>query len=138
LTLTTTLSKSTVRKLAQWYSDNRRSLPWRKNRDPYRIWVSEILLQQTQVETVRPYYSRFLKTFPTVKSLALAPIDDVLKIWEGCGYYARARNLHKAAKLIAESGGKFPTTYDEWLKLPGIGPYTAAAIASIALMRRFR
>ncbi|MBU0692088.1 A/G-specific adenine glycosylase, partial [bacterium] len=116
----------------QWYTDNRRFLPWRTNRNPYRIWVSEILLQQTQVETVRPYYLRFLKAFPTVKHLARAPLDDVLKAWEGCGYYARARNLHKAANHIMESGGKLPTSYDEWLKLPGIGPYTAAAIASIA------
>lgn len=107
-------------------------MPWRTNRNPYRIWVSEILLQQTQVETVRPYYSRFIKAFPTVKQLANAELDDVLKAWEGCGYYARARNLHKAAKLVMEAGGKLPTTYNEWLKLPGIGPYTAAAIASIA------
>jgi A/G-specific adenine glycosylase len=121
-----------VQYLAQWYSHNRRHLPWRKSRNPYRIWVSEILLQQTQVETVRPYYLRFLKLFPTVRQLANAPLDDVLKAWEGCGYYARARNLHKAAKLIEETGGKLPRTYSEWLQLPGIGAYTAAAIASIA------
>ena len=120
-----------MQKLAQWYNDNRRILPWRKSRNPYRIWVSEILLQQTQVETVRPYYHRFLKQFPTVRQLANAPLDDVLKAWEGCGYYARARNLHKAAKLIVENGGKFPKTSADWIQLPGIGSYTAAAIASI-------
>lgn len=107
-------------------------MPWRKTKDPYKIWVSEILLQQTQVETVKPYYSRFIKAFPTVKSLAEAPLDRVLKMWEGCGYYARARNLHKAAKVVAATGGKVPQTSSELRELPGIGPYTAAAIASIA------
>jgi A/G-specific adenine glycosylase len=132
LTLKFALSTPTVQKLALWYSHNRRLLPWRKSRNPYRIWVSEILLQQTQVETVRPYYLRFLKRFPTVAQLAHASLDDILKAWEGCGYYARARNLHKAARLITENGGRLPKTCAEWIQLPGIGSYTAAAIASIA------
>jgi A/G-specific adenine glycosylase len=121
-----------VQKLAQWYSHNRRLLPWRKSRNPYRIWVSEILLQQTQVETVRPYYLRFLKLFPSVRELANASLDDVLKAWEGCGYYARARNLHKASILIIKNDGRLPRTYSGWLQLPGVGSYSAAAIASIA------
>jgi A/G-specific adenine glycosylase len=115
-----------------WYRRNHRELPWRQSRDPYRIWVSEILLQQTQVETVRPYFLRFIKAFPTVHALAKAPVDAVLKAWEGCGYYARARNLHKAAKIVSAGGGVFPNTEAEWRKLPGVGAYTAAAIASIA------
>ena len=106
-------------------------MPWRRTSDPYKIWVSEILLQQTQVETVKPYYERFIKLFPSVQALAAAKEDQVLKAWEGCGYYARARNLHRAAKLVAERG-EFPVRAEEWRKLPGIGAYTAAAIASIA------
>jgi len=107
-------------------------MPWRETRDPYRIWVSEILLQQTQVATVEPYYRRFIKLFPTVHALAQAPLDQVLKAWEGCGYYARARNLHKAAKQIVNQGGKLPKSSAELKKLAGIGPYSSAAIASIA------
>jgi A/G-specific adenine glycosylase len=126
------LSPKSVKRLVSWYQKRKRDLPWRKTRDPYKIWVSEILLQQTQVTAVQPYYARFLKAFPTVQALATASEDAVLKAWEGCGYYARARNLHKAAKLISESGGKLPTTQKQLVKLPGIGPYTAAAIASIA------
>ncbi len=121
-----------MKRLVLWYQKRRRDLPWRKTKDPYKIWVSEILLQQTQVETVKPYYERFLKAFPTVQALAAAREDDVLKAWEGCGYYARARNLHKAAKLVLASGGKLPATQKQLIKLPGIGAYTAAAIASIA------
>lgn len=126
------LSPAALRKLVHWYQRQQRALPWRKTTDPYRIWVSEILLQQTQVDTVIPYYRRFLRAFPTVRKLAAAPLDAVLKAWEGCGYYARARNLHKAAQIIVESGGRLPRTAQELKTLPGIGDYTAAAIASIA------
>ena len=117
-----------------WYDKNKRDLPWRRDaHDPYRVWISETLLQQTQVATVIPYYERFLTRFPTVQALAIAPIDDVLKAWEGAGYYARARNLHRAAKEIVERfNGKIPQTVDELLTLPGIGRYTAGAVASIA------
>ena len=125
------LSARALRALARWYGRNRREMPWRQAPDPYRVWISEILLQQTQVETVRPYFFRFLRAFPTVEKLAAARLDDVLKAWEGCGYYARARHLHEAARRIIQRGG-FPTTYQDWLQLPGVGRYTAAAIASIA------
>lgn len=119
--------------LIKWYNKNKRELPWRKTKDPYKIWVSEIMLQQTQVETVLPYYKRFLQTFPNLKSLANAELSQVLKMWEGMGYYARARNLLKAAQIIAkEHKGKMPSNSDELIKIPGIGPYTAAAVASIA------
>ena len=119
--------------LLQWYDRVKRDLPWRRSGDPYCIWLSEIMLQQTRVETVKGYYARFLERCPTVQALAQAPEETVLKLWEGLGYYSRARNLHKAAKAIVnEHGGVFPATYEEILKLPGIGPYTAGAIASIA------
>jgi A/G-specific adenine glycosylase len=122
-----------TQRLLRWYDEEKRNLPWRKTRNPYRIWVSEIMLQQTQVDTVIPYYRRFLKAFPTVKALAGASLDDVLKMWENLGYYSRARNLHAAACVIVERfGGKFPATFGEILSLPGIGPYTAGAILSIA------
>lgn len=121
------------RKLLAWYSRNQRDLPWRKTSDPYRIWISEIMLQQTQVDTVIPYYHRFLKTFSTVSSLARAPLQDVLKVWENLGYYSRARNLHAAAKVIVEKfDGKIPDNLGEIKTLPGIGQYTAGAILSIA------
>src|SRR5262245_57016488 len=121
------------RKLLAWYEKNKRALPWRKTRDPYRIWLSEILLQQTRVEAVIPYYEKFLARFPDVFALANAPLDDVLKTWEGAGYYARARNLHRTAQIVANGrGGKFPRTVQGLLELPGIGRYTAGAIASIA------
>ena len=116
----------------QWYSKHKRDLPWRRTHDPYVIWISEVLLQQTQVETVRPYFDRFITAFPDVFALAKAPLDRVFKAWEGCGYYARAKNLHRAAQIIAENGGQLPYSAVELQKLPGIGPYTAAAIASIA------
>jgi A/G-specific adenine glycosylase len=120
-----------------WYARHQRNLPWRKTRDPYRIWVSEVMLQQTQVETVIPYYHRFLSQFPTVQSLAAAPLDDVLKAWENMGYYARARNLHVAAKEVMDRfGGKIPKTWDEIIHLPGVGSYTAGAILSIAFGQR--
>ena len=121
------------KKLLGWYQRNKRDLPWRRTGDPYKIWVSEIMLQQTQVDTVLPYYERWLKRFPNIEALAKADLDQVLKVWEGLGYYARARNLHKAAKsLIQENGGKFPDSYEEIRRLPGIGDYTAGALSSIA------
>lgn len=120
-------------RLLSWYKRNQRSLPWRKTKDPYRIWISEIMLQQTQVDTVIPYYHRFLKTFSTISSLAHAPMQDVLKVWENLGYYSRARNLHAAAKVIVEKfDGKIPDNLEEIKTLPGIGEYTAGAILSIA------
>ena len=118
--------------LLDWYDSNARSLPWRGTKDPYRIWLSEIMLQQTRAEAVRRYYARFLDRFPDVHALAAARQDEVLKLWEGLGYYSRARNLHAAAKLVSESGGKFPDSVEGLQKLPGIGPYAARAIASIA------
>ena len=119
--------------LLTWYDQNRHDLPWRGARDPYRIWLSEIMLQQTQTETVKGYYARFLERFPTVQALAAADEDAVLKLWEGLGYYSRARNLHAAAKRVSyEYGGSFPADAVGLRKLPGIGPYAANAIASIA------
>lgn len=121
------------KRLLRWYDEVRRDLPWRRTKDPYRIWLSEIMLQQTRVETVKGYYARFLEWFPTVQDLACASEERVLKAWEGLGYYSRARNLHKAAQVIAEDcHGVFPCDYASILALPGIGPYTAGAIGSIA------
>lgn len=117
--------------LVPWYRQNKRDLPWRQSTDPYRVWLSEIMLQQTRVEAVRDRYLLFLETLPTVTALAEAPEEVLLKLWEGLGYYSRARNLHKAAKIVAESGGVFPRTAAELQKLPGVGEYTAGAIASI-------
>ena len=121
--------------LLAWYRENARDLPWRRTRDPYRIWVSEIMLQQTRVAAVLGYYARFLAAFPTAEALAAAPEEHLMKLWEGLGYYSRARNLQKAARLVADRGG-FPDTCEELLTLPGIGDYTAAAIASAAFARR--
>jgi A/G-specific adenine glycosylase len=121
------------RQLLAWYKRNQRSLPWRETNDPYRIWISEIMLQQTQVDTVIPYYHRFLKAFPTVFALARAPSQNVLKVWENLGYYSRARNIHAAAKMIIEKfDGRIPDNWEEIKTLPGVGPYTAGAILSIA------
>lgn len=121
------------KKIIAWYEENKRSLPWRQTRDPYKIWLSEVILQQTRIAQGLPYYLSFVKTFPTVKSLAIAPEDKVLRLWQGLGYYSRARNLHACAKKIdKEYSGKFPASFEELKKLPGIGDYTAAAIASIA------
>ncbi len=121
------------RALLAWFRRNRRDLPWRRTRDPYAIWLSEIMLQQTRVETVIDYFTRFLERFPTVDSLAAAREDDVLKLWEGLGYYSRALNLHKTAKAVTgQQSGVFPSTVEELRRLPGIGRYTAGAIASIA------
>ncbi len=119
--------------LTAWYDINKRDLPWRKTRDPYRIWLSEIILQQTRVVQGLDYYHRFVEKFPTVNHLAGAAETDVLNLWQGLGYYTRARNMHKTAKVITSVfGGEFPDSYDKLLKLKGIGPYTASAIASIA------
>ena len=117
--------------LLAWYDAHRREMPWRGHPDPYAVWVSEIRLQQTQVETVRGYFTRFIAAFPSVAALAAAPQQPVLKAWEGLGYYTRARNLQKAAQLLATRDGALPRTAAEWATLPGVGPYTAAAIASI-------
>jgi len=129
-----TKNKTQIRKrLLAWYRKHARDLPWRRDPSPYRTWISEIMLQQTQVETVKPYYQRFLAAFPDVHSLARATEDRVLKLWEGLGYYRRARLLKAAAERIVQRGGKYPATAREWLELPGIGRYTAGAIASIAM-----
>lgn len=125
--------RSFRRALLSWYSQHRRDLPWRRDRDPYRIWISEIMLQQTRVAAVLDHYARFMQRFPTVQVLAAARDGSVLAAWSGLGYYHRARRMHQAAKIIArEHGGVFPQSAEEWLELPGIGRYTAAAVASIA------
>ena len=119
--------------LLNWFQINKRDLPWRRTKDPYRIWVSEIMLQQTRVEAVKPYYARFLETLPTVKDLAEADEETLLKLWEGLGYYSRVRNMQKAAvQIMEEHGGEFPADHAKLLKLKGIGPYTAGAVGSIA------
>lgn len=119
--------------LIDWFSKAKRDLPWRKTKDPYQIWLSEIILQQTRVEQGLPYYEKFLAHHPSVQSLAKSSEKDVLKLWEGLGYYSRARNLHETAKFVSdELNGHFPNKYSGLLKLKGVGPYTAAAIASIA------
>ncbi|MDZ7833176.1 MAG: A/G-specific adenine glycosylase [Desulfobacterales bacterium] len=119
--------------LLTWYQAHHRSLPWRQSQDPYRIWVSEIMLQQTQVNTVIAYFNRFVATFPDIFCLAAADLQDVLKCWEGLGYYARARNLHKAAReLVDKADGRIPDQWDAFRKLPGVGDYIAAAVLSIA------
>lgn len=121
------------RKLLAWYWANRRDLPWRRTRDPYHIWVSEIMLQQTRVDTAIPYFNRFVERFPTVRDLAEAPEAEVLKLWEGLGYYSRARNLQEAARQVVERhGGRLPADRDALASLKGIGPYTVGAILSIA------
>lgn len=121
------------KQLLRWYDANRRDLPWRRTRDPYAIWISETMLQQTQVATVIPYYERFLKVFPTPAALARAPMDKVLTLWSGLGYYRRAENLKQAAETIARThAGQIPESYDALRALPGIGDYTAGALMSIA------
>src|SRR3954464_5081794 len=124
------MNSTVTRRLLSWFAQERRELPWREEpRDPYRVWISEVMLQQTRVDVVVPYYERFLRRFPTLRALAQAPLDDVLALWSGLGYYARARNLHKAARA---AGSALPGTCAELRKLPGFGPYTAAAVASLA------
>ena len=124
---------SFANQLVNWYNSNKRPLPWRETKDPYKIWLSEIILQQTRVSQGLPYYLKFMTEFPTIHDLAKANEQKVLSLWQGLGYYSRARNLHQCAIYISDKlGGKFPSSYLELLKLPGIGPYTAAAIASIA------
>lgn len=122
--------------LIEWYMGHKRNLPWRKTKDPYKIWLSEIMLQQTRVNQGLPYYLTFVKKYPSVNKLAQAPEKEVLRLWQGLGYYSRARNLHRCAKIVSsELKGKFPNTVDELKKLPGIGDYTAAAIASLAFAK---
>jgi A/G-specific adenine glycosylase len=130
------ISKEIITDLMAWFEIHHRAMPWRGSNNPYHIWVSEMMLQQTQVITVEKYYSRWIERFPDVFTLANATLEDVLKIWEGLGYYTRARNFHKGAKYIVEHANSrekpFPETYAEWLNVPGVGPYTAAAVSSIA------
>ena len=127
------LLKESVEPLVAWYREHRRDLPWREHPDAYRVWVSEIMLQQTRVEAVKPYYDRFLEAFPDVEALAAAEEDKLMKMWEGLGYYNRVRNMQKAARqIMTEHDGQFPCEYDEILKLSGIGNYTAGAISSFA------
>ena len=128
-----------VVELLAWFAQHGRDLPWRHTADPYAIWISEVMLQQTQVQTVVPYWERWMARLPTVQALAKAPAEKVLKLWEGLGYYRRARNLQQAARIIvAEHEGHFPQSYVNVLALPGIGPYTAGAICSIASPNRPR
>jgi A/G-specific adenine glycosylase len=125
--------KTLRRQLLAWFRQFQRDLPWRRTKDPYRIWISEIMLQQTRVAAVIPYYERFLARFPDVQALADAPQEEVLRLWSGLGYYSRARNLQKAAqRIVSQHAGEFPTSEEAALELPGIGPYTGAAILSIA------
>lgn len=129
--------KEIVKPLMEWYGQNARVLPWRQDATPYHVWLSEIMLQQTRVEAVKEYYRRFLERLPEVQDLAAVDEEELLKLWQGLGYYNRARNLQKAAKIICERyGGRFPQEYEEWLSLPGIGEYTAGAVVSIAFGKR--
>ena len=116
--------------LIDWYNINKRDLPWRKNRDAYRIWISEVMLQQTTVAAVIPYYEKFINRFPTIKKLAAAAEPEVIEMWAGLGYYSRARNLHKAAQVLSKKG--FFRKAEELIQLPGFGPYTSRAVASLA------
>ncbi len=129
---------SFAQRVLAWFDQHgRKDLPWQRDIDPYRVWVSEIMLQQTQVRTVIPYFERFMAAFPTVEALAAAPLDQVLHLWTGLGYYARARNLHRAARQVCSGpGGKFPGTVEQLCELPGIGRSTAGAIVSIAFRQR--
>ncbi len=125
------MKKACQKKLLAWFEENKRPLPWRKNKDPYRIWISEVMLQQTTSQAVIPYFENFIKKFPKLKDLAMAPQEDVLQAWAGLGYYSRARNLHKAAKELYKIKN-FPKSHEELIKLPGFGPYTSRAVSSIA------
>lgn len=123
--------------LRNWFSLNKRDLPWREDRDPYKIWISEVMLQQTQVKTVIPYFYRWIERFPNVAMLASAPLEEVLKLWEGLGYYSRAKNLHQGAIYICENfGKKLPESTDDLKRIPGLGPYTIAAIQAFAFKKR--
>ena len=127
------MSTPLAARLLDWYAENARQLPWRDRADPYRVWISEVMLQQTRVETVIPYFERWIERFPDIPTLAAVPLQDVLALWEGLGYYSRARNLHRSAQiLVTQYDGKLPENPLELRRLPGIGRYTAAAIASIA------
>lgn len=128
-----TKPEALVRPLLNWYRVHARDLPWRKTKNPYAIWIAEVMLQQTQVKTVMPYWQRWMRELPSIKSLARARMDRILKLWEGLGYYHRARNLHQAARVVVRRhGGVFPERFEEVLALPGVGRYTAGAICSIA------
>lgn len=127
------MQKNIQNNLITWYNKNHRHFPWRETANPYYIWISEIMLQQTTTEAVIPYYTRFIETFDTIDKLARASLEDVYKLWEGLGYYRRAKHIHETAQFICENfDGQFPTTYKDILNLKGIGPYTAGAICSIA------
>ena len=122
-----------INALITWHKENERELPWKSDKDPYKIWVSEIILQQTRVEQAKSYFLNFISRFPTIESLAFSPLDELLRLWQGLGYYSRAINMHSTAKQIVNYyGGRFPSTVKELCLLKGIGPYTAAAIASFA------
>ena len=130
-------AKPSSERLADWYARARRDLPWRRTRDPYRIWLSETMLQQTRVDTVVPYYERFVARFPTLDALAVADEEDVLRLWAGLGYYARARNLQRAAAAVArDHGGELPREAEALASLPGVGRYTVGALRSIAFGER--
>ena len=120
------------RELLNWFYQNKRTLPWRRGRTPYRVWVSEIMLQQTQVNTVIPYYKKWIKKYPTLKSFKESNLDDVIKMWEGLGYYSRCHNMYNTAKLINST---FPNKYEDLINLPGIGDYTAKTILAIAFKK---
>lgn len=124
------MQRQDSKRLVQWYLENKRDLPWRQSQDPYRIWISEVMLQQTTVQAVRPYFERFIKRFPSLNDLALSPLEDVIEHWSGLGYYSRARNLHKSALKLQQTG--FPKSHVELLEYPGFGPYTSRAVSSLA------
>lgn len=129
--------KQIVQPIVKWYQEQEKTLPWKQDKEPYHIWISEIMLQQTRIEAVKKYYTRFMKELPTIQKLAIVPEEKLLKLWEGLGYYSRAKNLKKAAiQIEKEYGGKLPTNYAELLKLSGIGEYTAGAIASISYQEK--
>lgn len=128
------MNTAATRRLLKWFARHRRDMPWRERRTPYRVWVSEVMLQQTRVDQMEPYYLRFMRRFPSLKKLAEAPLDDVLKCWEGLGYYTRARQLHRTAKIVCDQyRGRFPRDIKTLERLPGLGPYTAAAVACLAM-----
>jgi A/G-specific adenine glycosylase len=131
------MEKKAIEQLNDWFLEHQRELPWRENKTPYRVWISEVMLQQTQVAVVIPYFNRWMQKFPTLATLAEAPLEDVIKAWEGLGYYSRARNLHKAAQMVmTEFRGELPKTYEELDRLPGFGPYTIGAVLSFAFQQR--